>query len=90
MAKKRFKLTHHEAFIFEGDKGEYEIPPLEQIPYRDWSKVAALINEGDVTENLLDECKALFLKVCPDLENEEIGDNQWLMFGNAYFEAMGE
>ena len=92
MAKnKRFKLTHHEPFVFEGDKGEYEIPPLEKLTYDQWKNVAAIATGAEVDPGvLLAAYKAFFLKVCPELESEEVGDNQWIQFGSAYFEAMGE
>lgn len=89
MAKNSFKLTHHEPFIFEGDNGEYTIPPLEKLSYDQWKDVAALAN-GAGTKEMLDAYKEFFLEVCPNLKNEEIGDNQWLQFGSAYFESMGE
>lgn len=89
--KKRFKLTHHEPFVFEGDKGEYEIPPLEKLTYAQWKDVAAIATGEEVDPGvLLVAYKAFFLKVCPELENEEVGDNQWIQLGSAYFEAMGE
>ena len=88
MAKK-FKLKHHEPFIFEGDNGKYEIPPLEKLSYEQWKDVAELANGAD-TKQMLDAYKAFFLNVCPELGNEKIGDNQWLQFGSMYFEAMGE
>ena len=85
----KFKLTHHEPFVFEGLKGSYEIPPLEKLTCDQWKDVAEL-STGATTKQTLDAYKAFFLLVCPDLENEEIGDNQWLQFGSAYFESMGE
>lgn len=93
MAKvKRFKLVHHEPFIFEGDNGEYQIPPLEQLTYDDWKDVADLLTNGAKTDTkkLLDAYKTFFAKACPELENESIGDNQWLQLGSVYFDAMGE
>lgn len=92
MAKKnRFKLSHNEPFFFEGDKGEYEIPPLDKLTYEDWKTVAELTNKKDVdTGVVLDAYKEFFLRICPELENEAIGDNQWFQFGTAYFRAMGE
>lgn len=92
MAKKKgFKLTHHEPFTFIGDNGEYEIPPLDKLTYEDWKDVAEITaGKSADTKQILDGYKDFFLKVCPDLKNEEIGDNQWLQFGTAYFEAMGE
>lgn len=93
MAKvKKFKLVHHEPFIFEGDNGEHRIPPLEQLTYEDWKDVAELLaGTGKTdTKKLLDSYKSFFIKACPDLADEEIGDNQWLQFGSVYFEAMGE
>ena len=89
MAKSLFKLKHHEPFVFDGDNGKYEIPPLENLAYDDWKDVAALTGETDI-KKLLDAYKAFFLAVCPELASEKIGDNQWLQFGNVYFEAMGE
>lgn len=89
--KKRFKLTHHEPFVFEGDMGEYEIPPLEKMTYDQWKDVAAIATGAEVDPGiLLAGYKEFFLKACPEIENEEIGDNQWLQFGSAYFESMGE
>lgn len=91
MAKvKRFKLKHHDPFIIDGDNGEHAIPPLEKIAFTDWKDVAALADGKATMEQMLAEYKAFFLKVCPDLEDEQIGDNQWLQLGGAYFEAMGE
>ena len=89
--KKKFKLVHHEPFLFEGDRGEYEIPPLEKLAFEDWRDVAEIVtkNEAD-TKTILDAYKNFFLNVCPGLAEEAIGDNQWLQFGSAYFEAMGE
>ena len=94
MAKKvqhGFKLKHNEPFMFYGDKGEYEIPPLEKLAYDDWKDMAGILtgNRGD-TKMILDSYKEFFLRICPDLEKEEIGDNQWLQFGSAYLESMGE
>lgn len=91
MAKtKRFKLVHHEPFIFEGDNGEHTIPPLERLAYDDWKEVAELADGNTSTKKMLDAYKKFFLKVCPELADEDIGDNQWLQFGSVYFEAMGE
>lgn len=90
MAKKNsFKLKHHEPFIFEGDHGEYQIPPLERLAYEDWKDVSSLTEETD-TKRTLDVYKEFFLRVCPQLADEEIGDNQWLQLGSVYFTAMGE
>lgn len=90
MAKKNsFKLIHHMPFTFEGDHGTYEIPPLEKLAYDEWKDVAALANGADAKQTL-DAYKEFFLLICPNLEKEEIGDNQWLQFGSAYFESMGE
>ena len=88
----KFKLVHHEPFIFEGDKGEYSIPPLEELTYDDWKEVAGLLTDTTKTDTkkLLESYKNFFLKACPDLAEEQIGDNQWLQFGSVYFEAMGE
>lgn len=91
MAKvKRFKLVHHEPFIVDGEHGEYTIPPLDKVAFADWKDVAALADGKATMEQMLTEYKAFFLRVCPDLADEEIGDNQWLQLGGAYFEAMGE
>lgn len=92
MAKtKKFKLIHHDPFIFEGDHGEISIPPLEELSYEDWKDVAAELTTGKIgTKKLLDAYKAFFLHVCPELSGERIGDNQWLQLGSVYFEAMGE
>lgn len=92
MAKKKgFKLTHHEPFVFYGDNGEYEIPPLEKLTFEEWKDVAELVTHDDTdTKLILDSYKEFFLRICPDLANEEIGDNQWLQFGSAYFTSMGE
>lgn len=89
MAKNRFKLKKHEPFIFEGEKGEYELPPLEKLAYDEWKDIAGLAN-GAEPKQMIDAYKEFFLRICPDLANEEIGDNQWLQFGSAYFESMGE
>ncbi len=89
MAKNSFKLKHHEPFKFEGDHGTYLIQPLEKLTYDEWKDVAALA-EGADTKMMLDAYKEFFLRVCPDLEKEDIGDNQWLQFGSLYFESMGE
>ena len=85
----KFKLTHHKPFIFEGDNGTYEIPPLEKLSYDQWKDVAALANGAD-NKAILDAYREFFLLICPELGDEEIGDNQWLQFGSAYFESMGE
>ena len=91
MAKtKRFKLVHHDPFIFEGDNGEHTIPPLDRLAYDDWKDVADLANGSASTKKMLEAYKTFFLKVCPELADEDIGDNQWLQFGSVYFEAMGE
>ena len=92
MAKKKgFKLTHHDPFVFYGDKGEHEIPPLEKLTFDDWKDVAELVSNDDTdTKLILDSYKEFFLRICPDLGKEEIGDNQWLQFGSAYFTSMGE
>ncbi len=89
--KNEYKLTHHEAFKFVGDKGTYEIPPVDKLEYDTWSGIAMMF-DGRKTDvkKMLDNYKAFFLNVCPDLAAEDIGDNQWLQFGNAYFKAMGE
>lgn len=89
MARNSFKLKHHEPFTFEGDKGTYKIPPLEELAYEDWKDVAGLTRGSDMKKTL-DAYKAFFLRVCPDLEQEAIGDNQWLQLGGIYFRAMGE
>lgn len=85
----KYKLKHHEAFEFEGDKGTYTIPPLEQLAYDEWKGVASLANGADARQ-MLEAYKSFFLAICPELKEEEIGDNQWLQFGTAYFESMGE
>lgn len=92
MAKKKgFKLTHHEPFVFYGDKGDYEIPPLEKLTYEQWKDVGAVATNADSKPGvILGAYKEFFLNVCPELKNEDIGDNQWFQFGSAYFEAMGE
>ncbi len=92
MAKaKKFKLTYHEPFVFDGANGEHVIPQLEKIPYEQWKDIGAL---GMKTETdpgaLLSAYRDFFISVCPELADEEIGDNQWMQLGNAYFEAMGE
>lgn len=84
-----FKIKHNDPFIVEGENGKYEIPPLEKIPYCEWSDVAAVLNE-DVSQKMLDTCKDFFLKICPNLKNEEIGDHQWIQLGTMYFETMGK
>ena len=90
MAKNSFKLKHHEPFTFEGVHGKYKIPPLEKLTYDDWKDVASL-SSGEVdAKQMLDSYKEFFLRIVPDLGKEEIGDNQWLQFGSAYFESMGE
>ena len=88
--RKGFKLVHHDPFMFYGDNGEYAIPPLEKLAYNDWKDVASLADKDVGMEAMLDAYKAFFLAVCPELEDEDIGDNQWLQFGSAYFESMGE
>lgn len=85
----KFILKHHKPFIFKGDNGEYQIPPLEELSYDSWKDVAALANGAD-TKQILDAYKAFFLEVCPDLSKEKIGDNQWIQFGSMYFDSMGE
>ena len=91
MAKKhKFKLVHKEPFIFEGDNGELTIPALDSLAYDDWKDVAALTDGDADMKQLLDAYKAFFLRVCPELGEERIGDNQWLQLGSMYFEAMGE
>ena len=92
MAKpKGFKLKHNDPFIFYGDKGNYELPPLEDLGYDDWKDIADLTTKSDVdTKMLLEAYKEFFPRICPELSAEKIGDNQWLQFGNAYFDAMGE
>ncbi len=87
--KGSFVLKSHPAFTFVGEKGEYEIQALDSLAYDDWKEVASLGNSNDI-KKILDAYKEFFLRVCPDLAQETIGDNQWLQFGNAYFEAMGE
>lgn len=87
----KFKLKHHEPFIFEGDNGSYSIPPLEELTYDQWKGVASVSTNADADARIiLAAYKTFFLEVCPDLENEKIGDNQWLQFGSLYFESMGE
>ena len=87
--KNTFKLQHHEPFTFVGDYGKYEIPPLEKLTYDQWKGVAELANDSD-SKKILEAYKAFFFDACPELKKEEIGDNQWLQFGTAYFESMGE
>lgn len=88
-SKNTFTLKAHEPFKFIGSNGEYEIPPLEALTYDEWKDVAQISGTTD-PRRVLDVYKAFFLRVCPELESEPIGDNQWLQFGSAYFEAMGE
>lgn len=92
MAKKKneFRLVHYEPFVFVGDNGSYKIPPLDRLTYEDWKEVAELTTNNATTKQMLKAYKAFFLGVCPELSNEQIGDNQWLQFGSAYFESMGE
>lgn len=92
MAKSKnvFTLKSHDAFRLIGKNGEYEIPPLEELTYDQWKDVAELADGKADNRRILDAYKAFFLAVCPELENEKIGDNQWLQFGSAYFESMGE
>lgn len=90
MAKRNtFTLKTHEPFTFIGKNGTYEVPPLEELTYDEWKDVAELANGAD-NRRILEAYKAFFLAICPDLANEKIGDNQWLQFGSAYFESMGE
>ena len=90
MAKASFKLTHNEPFEFIGDNGKYIIPPLDDLSYADWKGVAALAGGKADTKKILEEYKKFFLRICPELADEKIGDNQWIQFGTAYFAAMGE
>lgn len=86
-----YKLKHNEPFIFYGDNGDYEIKPLEKLEYDDWKDLAGVLTGKDSdTKTILESYKEFFLRICPDLEKEEIGDNQWLQFGSAYLESMGE
>jgi hypothetical protein len=88
-SKNTFTLKSHDDFKFVGKNGEYTIPPLEKLAYDQWKDVAKLSSNADIRA-MLDAYKAFFLSVCPELEQEQIGDNQWLQFGTAYFESMGE
>lgn len=90
--KKRetFKLKHKEPFAVECDGGTvYEIPPLDRLAYEDWADISQLGDDAD-TKMVIDTYRAFFLRVCPDLEGEDIGDNQWVILGRGYLEAMGE
>ena len=91
MGKKRvaFKLTHREPFPVECENGTYEIPPLDRLAYEDWADVASLRDDTD-TKQMLEIYKSFFIRICPGLAQEDIGDNQWLILGTAYLEAMGE
>lgn len=89
MAKKNsFILTKHEPFTIVGNT-EHKIPPLEDLSYEDWKGVAALRNGTD-TKRIIEAYKAFFEAVCPELKDEPIGDNQWIMIGKSYFDYMGE
>ena len=89
--QKKFKLKRHDPFIVEGDHGDHEIPPLEKLSYEQWKEVAAIsMNSESKPGIILAAYKEFFLRVCPELADEEIGDNQWMQLGAAYFEAMGE
>ena len=91
MAKHSYKLKHHKPFTFEGEAGTYEIPPMEKLPWEQLKGVAAVSMNADIDQDIvLAAYKEFFLNVCPELKNEDIGDIQWLQFGNAYFESMGE
>ena len=91
MGKKKsaFKLTHKEPFAVECEGGTYDIPPLDRLSYDDWADVASLTDDTD-RKQMLETYKTFFVRICPDLAGEDIGDNQWLILGSAYLEAMGE
>ena len=84
-----FKLTHKEPFLVECEKEKHEIPPLDRLKYDDWADISQLPEAAD-TKQVIDTYKAFFMRVCPSLESEDIGDNQWVILGKAYLKAMGE
>lgn len=87
--KNSFNLSKHELFTINTPSGSYEIPALETLAYDDWKDVAAVSNGKDVRA-LIRAYKEFFLRVCPALVNEGIGDSQWVQLGNAYMAYMGE
>ena len=91
MGKKKavFRLTHKEPFTVECENGTYDIPPLDRLSYDDWADIASLRDDTD-RRQMLEIYKAFFCRICPGLKDEDIGDNQWLILGTAYLEAMGE
>lgn len=84
-----FKITKHEPFEVEGVHGTYSIPPLEALAYEDWKGVAESSQSDDLKVKI-NAFRAFLLHVCPDLEKEELADNQCMALGTAYLSAMGE
>lgn len=87
--KNTFNLSKHEAFKINTPSGSYEIPALEALAYEDWKDVAAVSNGNDIGA-LIRAYKEFFLRVCPALASEGIGDSQWVLLGRAYMTYMGE
>ena len=90
MGKKNvLNLTHKEPFTVKCENGMYNIPPLDRLKYDDWADIATLSDDTD-RKQMLEIYKAFFIRICPDLAGEDIGDNQWLILGSSYLDAMGE
>lgn len=87
--KTTYKLTHMDPFAVECDNGVHEIPTLDHLKYDDWADISQLPGTAD-TKQVIETYRAFFLRVCPSLENEDIGDSQWVKLGKAYLQAQGE
>ncbi len=90
MAKNTFTLTKHEDFTVNGTQGTYKFPPLETLTYNDWKDVVALVRNGGKIPNQIVAYRDFFTKLCPEIEQEGLGENQWLQLGTAYFDYMGK
>lgn len=80
-----FQISEHEDFTINGTKGTYIIPALSKLPY-DAIKGFFQKNKTPTPREALDMYKSFFLGLAPGLEDEPIGDFQWLQIGKAYME----
>lgn len=83
MANNRFKLVKHGPFIVEGEKETYEIPHPQTLDL-DLVEPLASLNEGSSAKERSKKSKEFFLQICPELENEDISDYDWLSLMSMY------
>ena len=82
-----YQITDHEPYIITGKNGkEYQIPQLKGLGVDDFAQLIKYNETDDVIEKIK-ICKEFFLKIAPDLEEEEIGDVEYFQIFQDYNRA---